>query len=260
MHHNPPHISHHRRAVKRPPFLCAYGTYALSFLPCLKRFDYIYLLNLLIEDCLVMSDLSNDLALLTACISGSKEAWDAFVGRFSKLIFFAINKTLRLHNYSLDQDVADDLFNSVFVSLLDNDYKKLRQFEGRDGCSLTSWVRLITINRAIDFLRGCKQHISLDDNSDHKQPLVDRLPDRNTSFEEELDRADTSRALKKAIEELPESDRLFMKLFYEKELPPEEIALIMNVSVNTVYSKKNRVREKLQKILIDKGAIARNPE
>ena len=229
-------------------------------LSCLKRFDYIYLLNLLIEGRLGMSDLSGDLALLTECISGSKEAWDAFVGRFSKLIYFAINKTLRLHNHSLPQDDVDDLFNSVFVSLLDHNYKKLRQFEGRDGCTLTSWIRLITINHTIDFLRGQKQHISIDDDSDDRQPLAARLPDRGTSFEERLEDAGTARALKEAIGELPESDRLFMELFYEKELKPEEIAGIMNVTVNTVYSKKNRIREKLQKILIDKGAIARNPE
>lgn len=207
-----------------------------------------------------MSGCSKDLRLLSECISGSKDAWDIFVELYSKLIYFAINKTLKLHSHSLHQDDVDDLFNTVFVSLLDNNFKKLRQFEGRDGCTLSSWVRLITINHTIDFLRGQKQHISIDDDSDDRQPLGDRLPDRNISFEEQLDQADTARALKEAIEELPESDRLFMELFYEKELPPEEIAGIMNVSVNTVYSKKNRVREKLQKILIDKGAIARNPE
>ncbi len=207
-----------------------------------------------------MSDPSKEMRLLSECVSGNKEAWDTFVTNYSKPIYFSINKTLKLHNHSLPQDDVDDLFNSVFVSLLDNNYKKLRQFEGREGCTLSSWVRLITINITIDFLRGQKQHIPIDDDSDDKQPLAERLPDRNTSFEEHLDQAETTRALREAIEELPESDRLFMDLFYEKELPPEEIATIMNVSVNTVYSRKNRVREKLQKILIDKGAIARNPE
>jgi len=207
-----------------------------------------------------MSDSSKDLRLLSECICGNKEAWDTFVTNYSKLIYYSINKTLKLHNNILSQDDVDDLFNGVFFSLLDNNYKKLRQFEGRDGCTLSSWIRLITINHTVDFLRGQKQHISIDDDSDDRQPLADRLTDRGTSFEDRLDEADTTRALKEAIEELPESDKLFMELFYEKELPPEEIAAIMNVSVNTVYSKKNRVREKLQKILIDRGAIARNPE
>ncbi len=183
-----------------------------------------------------------------------------FVDRFSKLIYYAINKTLRLHNQNLVQEDIDDVFSSLFISFMDKDYKKLRQFEGRQGCSLSSWIRLITIRHTIDFLRTQKHHVSMNDDSDGGQPLVERLSDKGTSFDEQLDQADTARALKEAIEELPSSDRLFMELFYEKELPPEEIADIMNVSVNTVYSKKNRVREKLKNILIERGAIARNKE
>jgi RNA polymerase sigma-70 factor (ECF subfamily) len=203
---------------------------------------------------------SDDFSLLKECISGKKEAWDSFVTLYSKLIYYSINKTLKLHNHNLPQEDVDDLYNSVFVSLLDKNYRKLKQFEGRQGCTLSSWIRLITIRHTIDFLRSQKQHISIDDDSDGAQPLVERLPDRSTSFEKQLDQSETSRALKEAIEALPSSDRLFMELFYEKELPPEEIAGIMNVSVNTIYSKKNRVREKINKILIEKGAIARNSD
>lgn len=205
-----------------------------------------------------MSKPSDDIQLLSACIRGEKEGWDAFVKRYSKLIFYSIHKTLTLHNCILPQDDIDDLFSSVFVSLLDNNYRKLRQYEGRHGCTLTSWIRLIAVRHTIDFLRSQRSHVSINDDHDDTQPLIEKISDTGTSFEEHLEEADTARALKEAIEELPSSDRLFMELFYEKELPPEEIADIMNVSVNTVYSKKNRVREKLKKILIEKGAIARN--
>ena len=34
------------------------------------------------------------------------------------------------------------------------------------------------------------------------------------------------------------NDKLFLKLYYEKELPPEEIVEILSITVNTVYSKK----------------------
>jgi RNA polymerase sigma-70 factor (ECF subfamily) len=207
-----------------------------------------------------MSESSDDLRLLEECINGGKEAWDTFVKRYSKLIFYSINKTLKLHNCNLPQDDVDDLFNGVFVSLLDKNYKKLRQYEGRQGCTLTSWIRLITVRHTIDFLRSQKQHVSLNDDRDRSQPLIDTVADDSESFGDRLESSQAARALKDAIDELPASDRLFMELFYEKELPPEEIAVIMNVSINTIYSKKNRVRDKLKKILIERGAIARNPD
>jgi RNA polymerase sigma-70 factor (ECF subfamily) len=206
-----------------------------------------------------MPEHSDDLKLLNDCISAKKEAWDTFVNRFSKLIYYSINKTLRLHNQNLQQEDVEDVYSSVFVSFMDKDCKKLRQFEGRQGCTLSSWVRLITIRHTIDYLRSLKEHISLNDDSGGTQPMIERLPDKNTSFEKELEDHEAARTLKDAIDSLNPQDRLFMELFYEKELPPEEIAEIMNVSVNTVYSKKNRVREKIKKILSDRGIIARNP-
>jgi RNA polymerase sigma-70 factor (ECF subfamily) len=143
---------------------------------------------------------------------------------------------------------------------MDNDYKKLRQFEGKQGCTLASWVRLLTIRQTIDFLRGSKNHVSMNDDSDGGPPMVETLSDTQVSFQEQIESAESRRALRDAIDSLPSSDALFMKLFYEKGIPSEEIATILNVTVNTVYSKKNRVREKIKNILIDQGAIARNPD
>jgi RNA polymerase sigma-70 factor (ECF subfamily) len=90
--------------------------------------------------------------------------------------------------------------------------------------------------------------------------MIETLQDNRSSVQELLEHSEIARALKKASETLSASDQLFMKLHYEKDLPPEEIAGIMNVSVSTIYSRKNRIREKIKKILMDRGVVARNPE
>jgi RNA polymerase sigma-70 factor (ECF subfamily) len=205
-----------------------------------------------------MSDSSNNIKLLSDFISGKKEAWDMFVIQFSKLIYYSVNKTVKLHNCNLSKEDVEDIFNSIFASFMENDYRKLRQFEGKHGCSLSSWIRLISIRQTIDVLRAQKNLVSLDDDSGDHRPLVESIPHRGVSHEKQLELSDTQRALKRAMEFLPSSDRLFITLYYEKELPPEEVAGIMNVSVNTIYSRKSRVQEKLKKILIDEGGIARN--
>ena len=165
---------------------------------------------------------------------------------------------------SFVQEQALDLFLWVLswgsLVVRENDYKKLRQFEGRRGCSLSSWIRLISIRRTIDFLRSQKQHISMDEEHDDKVSLKDSLADDKKSVEEQLELTQTERMVQGAMEELPSSDRLFVELYYEKELPPEEIANIMGVSINTVYSKKSRLRERMRKILTEKGFDARSSE
>lgn len=207
-----------------------------------------------------MSDYPDDFRLLEECIRGKKEAWDTFVTRFSRLVYYSINKTLKLHTHNPPQEDVDDVFNGIFLSFIENDYKKLRQFEGKQGCTLSSWIRLISIRHTIDFLRGQKRQISLDDDSNDTRPMVDTLQDNRASVDEIIELSETEKMMKEAIDELPSSDRLFIRLQYEKDLPPEEIAIIINASVNTVYSKKNRIRQKIKKIIRDKEVIARNTE
>ena len=196
-----------------------------------------------------MSEPHSDSALVADCLSGKREAWDAFVERFSKLVYYSINKTLRSHNCYLQEEDVADVYNSLFLAFLENDCKKLRQFEGKHGCSLSSWIRLITVRHTIDFLRGQKTLLSVDDEQGEAGALLDRYADEQASAQEQLEEAEAHRDLRQAIAALPETDQLFVKLYYEQELPPEEIAVILNVSVNTIYSKKNRLQEKLKKML-----------
>ena len=201
---------------------------------------------------------SDDFSLVNDCVNGKREAWDFFVQRFSKLIYHAINKALKSYACNLPQEDIEDIYNGVFLSFIENDFKKIRQFKGKMGCSLSSWVRLITIRHTIDFLRVQRQHSSLDDINAATGSMTEALHDKNPSVQEHLELSETEKIMKECIEDLPPSDRLFMALYYEKELPPEKIADVINVSVNTIYSKKKRIREKLEKILKNKWFNARN--
>ena len=202
-----------------------------------------------------MFAINDDFSLLTKCIDGEQEAWDIFVKRYSKLVYHSILHTFKFHSFSSGEGEVEDIYNSIFLSLIENDYKKLRQFEGRGGCSLSSWIRLISVRGTIDFLRGRKNHLSLDEENETARPLIETLSDDNDSAEKKIERFETEQALRNAIDELPVSDKFFITLYYEKELSDEETAGIMNVSVNTIYSKKNRIREKIKKILVEKGFI-----
>jgi len=203
---------------------------------------------------------NDDFSLLTKCINGEQAAWDIFVKRYSKLVYHSVHQTLNLNSYAHKTDDIEDIHNGIFLSFIENDFKKLRQFEGRKGCSLSSWIRLLSVRTTIDFLRSQKIHLSIDDDNETAHPIIETLSDTRASVQKQIETAETEMALKGAINELPVSDRLFIRLYYEKELPEEEIAGIMHVSVNTIYSKKNRIREKIKKILVEKGLLARNQD
>ncbi len=76
--------------------------------------------------------------LLNACVQGNKKAWDAFVEQYTNLVYHTINKTLKTYSSDLLYQAVSDIHNSVFLSLIENDYRKLKQYEGRNGCTVSS--------------------------------------------------------------------------------------------------------------------------
>ena len=102
--------------------------------------------------------------LLTGCLKGEKAAWDAFVLQYSSLVYHTIKKTLSLYHCDSSSNPVEDLYQDVFVSLLRDDFRKLRQFRGDRGCSLASWIRVLAARLTIDFLR--KQGVAFVEASD----------------------------------------------------------------------------------------------
>ncbi len=196
--------------------------------------------------------------LLNTCIQGSKKAWDAFVERYTNLIYHTINKTLKTYYSDPFYQDINDIHNNVFLSLMENDYKKLRQYEGINGCTVSSWLMVVTTNSTLNIIKRQKSYIPIDDATGDNMGVIEKISNPQPLPEEELTDVEYGKILKELIKGLNTNDMLFFKLYYEKELPPEEIAEMLNLTVSTVYSKKNRIREKLEKIAKKKNILQDN--
>ena len=197
--------------------------------------------------------------LLNACIQGSKEAWDAFVEKYTKLIYHTIYRTLEYHNVDhLSQD-SSDIHNSVFSSLLDDDFKKLKQYKGKNGCTVPSWLRKVTSNFTLNYIKKQKKYKPIEDDTTDNVDVIERVSDPQQQPGEELLKKEFEEMRKKLVKvlvkDLNANDKLFLELSYEEKLPPEEIAEILGVAVNNVYSKKNRIIEKLKKTAKKKNLL-----
>lgn len=199
------------------------------------------LLGLLMEH----NDLSED-ELLKGCIAGDKRTWDVFVERYNKLIYHTIYKTLRVNNKPTPPDDVNDLFQDVFASLCANSYKKLRAFDPQKGVSLASWVRIITLRMTIDHLRKEKDLTSLDGMA---------IEPSQEGEQEEIINRESQALLGELVGELPDKDKLLIELHYIRELPPEEVAQLLHISVGAFYTRKNRIIEKIKKLAQDKNIV-----
>ncbi len=192
--------------------------------------------------------------LLDACIQGCKESWDTFVGKYSSLIHHTINNVLNTHKAGSHYQDTHDIHNNLFLFLIEDDYKKLRQFEGRNGCKVSSWLIVVTRNFVLNFIK--KQKPLIPGNTTDNVYEIEGL---SSSQEQQPDAGLLEREHDELFNELVDGlnvhEMLFLKLYYGEELPPENIAEILGITVNTVYSKKTRIREKLIKIAKNKDLL-----
>jgi len=184
--------------------------------------------------------------LLKGCISGDKEEWNIFIQRYSKLIYHTIYKTHRVNDKPANPDDINDLFQEVFTSFCADNFKKLRMFDSTKGCTLPSWLRMITVRMTIDHLRKNRPVTSIDDLSAEPSQAWDQ---------EAIIDEESLKYLREMLEELPVKDKLLIELFFMRELPPEEVAQILHISVGAFYTRKNRIIEKLRKIATDKKIL-----
>jgi RNA polymerase sigma-70 factor (ECF subfamily) len=104
---------------------------------------------------------------------------------------------------------------------------------------------MISVNAAYDFLRGAG-----------RRPLLDKV-DGVIDAHEEADRTPLDLLIEKErwghlnelLSEFTEKDRTFVELYYQKGMEAEEIAVEMQISLKTVYSKKHKIRAHLVRVL-----------
>ena len=117
----------------------------------------------------VMDHIAADRQILKRCISGEKRAQEEFVMRFSNPVYQCIQFTLKAKQIPFSRQDLEDLHNTVFLNLFDKRCKKLRQYKGKNGCSVFSWIRLITVRTVIDYIRKA----GLDDAGNFRLQLMD---------------------------------------------------------------------------------------
>ena len=188
---------------------------------------------------------STDRDLVYGCVSGNRTSLEAFVRRFSDSVYRPLQYTFKTKNTSYTKQDLEDLHNSVFLHLFENRCKKLRQYKGKNGCSLHSWIRIVTVRLVIDHLR-----------KEANSPLgrwktnfpVETLAPTAKDFEPwvHMDKATLRGLVEAGMKELMPRDRLFLKLHFMGDLSIREVADIMNLSEAGAHSLKHRAIKRLQ--------------
>jgi DNA-directed RNA polymerase specialized sigma24 family protein len=163
-------------------------------------------------------------------IKGDKEAWDAFVNRFSSLIYSAIYRVLSSYLKKIDQWDLNEVFQEVFIRLIKDDYHLLKSYNP-SRASLSTWLTIISRSTAIDFLRRRpKQHEPLQEDHIASPPHKSTVPSIDIPYHL-----------------LSGQQKLVLTLLFDKDYDTAKIADILRINIQTVRSTKHKALEKLRK-------------
>lgn len=171
---------------------------------------------------------ADDGKLVERLVGGDSSAWSALVERYGPVIYGAVGKTLR--RYGRDGAETADIAQDVFLRLCNDGYRLLRQYDPARA-SLSTWLTVVSVSGAIDFLRRQKATTSpLEDLPEHIAAVDPKLPDP-VRIPEGL---------------LSPRQSLVLQLLYDRDMDVAEIAALLAVDAQTVRSTHHKALVKLR--------------
>ena len=188
--------------------------------------------------------------LLAECIRGDRDARSRFVEEYSGIVSYGISVIFQQFGRPYRREEIEDLSQDVFLALFDNDSRKLRQYQGRNGCSLASWLRVVANRLTIDRLRREGRTVSLDDPDSSESWKVQKArPDSNPGPEPQVEAAERAAKVRELVTRLAPKDQMFVQLFYFQGLPIDEVASTIGITTNAAYVRKMRLHQKLRRLV-----------
>jgi len=179
-----------------------------------------------------MSD-RDDGRIIIAVLAGDKDAFGVLVRRYQRPIYNL------MYRASGSADEAADLTQEAFIKA----YEKLELF--KPGRKFFTWLYTIGLNHARDHIRKKKPGMIAEGIEVDHQSGLDNPGEQQERLVERLDAG----RLSEAVSLLPLDYQVAVVLRYQQDLPMNEIAEILGITVSGVKMRIHRALKKLRDIL-----------
>lgn len=165
--------------------------------------------------------------IIRKCIAGDRKAQKALYDTYSRMVLRTVM------NYISDKDSAMDIVHDSFLKI----FKRISTF--KNDKELEAWMRTVTINTAIDFIRKAKRLEYIESDHYSLYQLQTEITNDQISHNE----------LIRQVEQLPNGAKCILNLYAIEGYNHREIAEMLNISEGTSKSQLSRARQLLEQIL-----------
>jgi len=136
----------------------------------------------------------------------------------------------------VDGDLAQDTLQETFIKA----YQNFHQF--KNDSQLYTWLYRIATNEALQQINKLKKMKKTDEDPEYY--MQNLVADNTHSDAEEI-----QVFLQKAIQSLPEKQKLVFMMRYYDDLPYEEISKIVDMSVGTLKTNYHYAKQKIEEYI-----------
>jgi RNA polymerase sigma-70 factor (ECF subfamily) len=167
---------------------------------------------------------------------GDKQALEEFYDTYSPMLLAICMR------YTAIREDAEDVMHESLIKIL----KGLEKFNPRFSGSFEVWIRRITVNTSINFLRERMKAQRLNGRATNDEFIVEEEGSDQSSFPEQLE----PEAVIRLIGDLPDGYRTVLNLYVFENYSHKEIATELGISENTSKSQLSKARAMLRKKVI----------
>jgi RNA polymerase sigma factor (sigma-70 family) len=183
---------------------------------------------------------TTDIALIKRFQEGNNDALEMLIRRHEEKIFSSIFFLVK------DEYLTEDLFQDVFIKIIDKLRKKHYNEEGK----FLPWALRISHNLCVDYFRKIKRKpsITTSDNRD----IFETINVVADSAEVEMMRKQSNLLVTNMLQTLPEDQREVIVLRFFAGLNFKDIAKVTNCSINTALGRMRYGLINLRKLMVEK--------
>lgn len=185
----------------------------------------------------------DDKKLIMLYLQGEEKAFETLLNRHKNKIYTSI------YLFVKNRDLAEDLFQEVFIKIIDTLRKGKYNHEGK----FLQWAMRISYNMCVDHFRREKRRTKVSQSETFD--IFDVLESKDPNMEKKMINNQLYSKVRKLVDALPPEQREVVILRHYADMSFKEISQLTSVSINTALGRMRYALINMRKMMGSKEAI-----
>lgn len=185
-----------------------------------------------------------DKHLILSYLEGNQKAFETLLNRHRNKIYTSI------YLFVKDSDLAEDIFQDVFIKIIDTLRKGKYNHEGK----FLQWAMRIAYNMCVDHFRRSKRRTKV--SATETFDIFDVLESPDDNMETQLIKSQLHQKVRDLVDQLPPEQREVVILRHYADMSFKEISKLTRVSINTALGRMRYALINMRKMVNEKELLA----